>query len=207
MTGDGKHSAHQNDDFGLHSWVYHIILFGSHRKIMAFWGRHSEVLPTVFYLVERILTWPWWQSYVLFWYENRVVANSRFSGTIKSGNNTIPSCFFWIYQMNYGNPRASYNLIAVPSPFMGHSVDITWCSTWPPNSVAVTAASTSIPIFHFRRLAWFLFVNREILAWGTGVGKCTVLGILNITFKYLLQSISSIVWWCSIRTCTSPEGQ
>ena len=38
----------------------------------------------------------------------------------------------------------------------------------------------------------------------TGVGKCPVLGILNITFKYLLVIISPIVGWCSIRTFTNP---
>ena len=38
----------------------------------------------------------------------------------------------------------------------------------------------------------------------SGVGKCPVLGILNITFKYLLVIISPIVGWCSIRTFTNP---
>ena len=38
----------------------------------------------------------------------------------------------------------------------------------------------------------------------TGVGKCPFLGILNITFKYLLEFISPIVGWCSIGTFTNP---
>ena len=38
----------------------------------------------------------------------------------------------------------------------------------------------------------------------TGVGKCPFLGNLNITFKYLLDIISPIVGWCSIRTFTNP---
>ena len=38
----------------------------------------------------------------------------------------------------------------------------------------------------------------------TGVGKCPFLGILNITFKYLLEIISPIVGWCSIGTFTNP---
>ena len=37
-----------------------------------------------------------------------------------------------------------------------------------------------------------------------GLGKCPFLGILNITFKYLLVIISPIVGWCSIRTFTNP---
>ena len=38
----------------------------------------------------------------------------------------------------------------------------------------------------------------------TGVCKCPFLGILNITFKYLLDIISPIVGWCSIWTFTNP---
>ena len=38
----------------------------------------------------------------------------------------------------------------------------------------------------------------------SGVGKCPSLGILNITFKYLLEIISPIVGWCSIGTFTNP---
>ena len=38
----------------------------------------------------------------------------------------------------------------------------------------------------------------------TGVGKCPFLGILNITFKYLLEIISPMVGWCSIGTFTNP---
>ena len=38
----------------------------------------------------------------------------------------------------------------------------------------------------------------------TGVGKCPSLGILNITFKYLLETISPIFGWCSIGTFTNP---
>ena len=37
-----------------------------------------------------------------------------------------------------------------------------------------------------------------------GVGKCPFLGILNITFKYLLEIISPILGWCSIGTFTNP---
>ena len=36
-----------------------------------------------------------------------------------------------------------------------------------------------------------------------GLGKCVLLGILTITFKCLLGSISQIVGWCSIRTPTA----
>ena len=38
----------------------------------------------------------------------------------------------------------------------------------------------------------------------SGVGKCPFLGILNITFKYLLEIISPILGWCSIGTFTNP---
>ena len=38
----------------------------------------------------------------------------------------------------------------------------------------------------------------------TWVGKCPFLGILNITFKYLLEIISPILGWCSIGTFTNP---
>ena len=37
-----------------------------------------------------------------------------------------------------------------------------------------------------------------------GVGKCSFLGILNITFKYLLEIISPTLGWCSIGTFTNP---
>ena len=38
----------------------------------------------------------------------------------------------------------------------------------------------------------------------TGVSKCPLLGILNITFKYLLDIISPILGWCWIGTFTNP---
>ena len=38
----------------------------------------------------------------------------------------------------------------------------------------------------------------------SGVGKCPFLGILNITFKYLLEIISPILGWCSIGIFTNP---
>ena len=38
----------------------------------------------------------------------------------------------------------------------------------------------------------------------TGVGKCPFLGILNITFKYMLAIISPKVGWCSIGTFANP---
>ena len=37
-----------------------------------------------------------------------------------------------------------------------------------------------------------------------GVGKCPILGILDITFKYLLEIISPILGWCSIGTFNDP---
>ena len=42
--------------------------------------------------------------------------------------------------------------------------------------------------------------------WGRcpGVGKCPILGILDITFKYLLEIISPILGWCSIGTFNDP---
>ena len=46
---------------------------------------------------------------------------------------------------------------------------------------------------------------RQVLVFlTTGVGKCPFFGILNITFKYLLDIISPIVGWCSIGTFTNP---
>ena len=40
--------------------------------------------------------------------------------------------------------------------------------------------------------------------WWAGVGKCPILGILDITFKYLLEIISPILGWCSIGTFNDP---
>ena len=42
-----------------------------------------------------------------------------------------------------------------------------------------------------------VMVNDGSWWWIAGVGKCPILGILNITFKYLLEIISPIFGWCS----------
>ena len=70
-----------------------------------------------------------------------------------------------------------------PSPSTGSShaerwTAIGWFSTWP---------NYTSNYGHFTR-----------------VGKCPFLGILNITFNYLLEIISPIVGWCSIGTFTNP---
>ena len=46
-------------------------------------------------------------------------------------------------------------------------------------------------------LIWLLY------GW-SGVGKCPFLGILNITFKYLLEFIFSIIGWCETWTSIPP---
>ena len=47
----------------------------------------------------------------------------------------------------------------------------------------------------------FSLKHRSLTA---GVVKCPILGILDITFKYLLEIISPILGWCSIGTFNDP---
>ena len=44
----------------------------------------------------------------------------------------------------------------------------------------------------------------KVILCSSGVGKCPILGILDITFKYLLEIISPILGWCSIGTFNDP---
>ena len=56
-----------------------------------------------------------------------------------------------------------------------------------------------ILVHHVHRPPWHQF---GIEAYSSGFGKCPIWGILNVTFKYLLEIISPIFGWCSIRTFT-----
>ena len=42
------------------------------------------------------------------------------------------------------------------------------------------------------------------ISWDFRLGKCPILGMLTITFKYSLEIISQIFGWCSSRTFTNP---
>ena len=50
----------------------------------------------------------------------------------------------------------------------------------------------ALPSYKMVMFHSFLYVYQKV-AVNTGVGKCLFLGILNITFKYLLEFISPIV--------------
>ena len=70
-----------------------------------------------------------------------------------------------------------------------------------PAATVVLSSPLTAPSCHFTHIAkqqgWTIKSSL------TGLGKCPFLGILNITFKYLLDIISPVVGWCSIRTFTN----
>ena len=79
-----------------------------------------------------------------------------------------------------------------------------WSIFHPRKSQALrTSSARNLTISLLNSPWWVCLKNRASQIW-TGVGKCPFLGILKITFKYMLEIISPIVGWCSIGTFTNP---
>ena len=70
-------------------------------------------------------------------------------------------------------------------PWTSYFGGLSW-NKHPFDQIFPTIHIDSPAVFHFSR--YFPDIS--------GVGKCPFLGILNITFKYLLDIISPIVGWC-----------
>ena len=101
-------------------------------------------------------------------------------------------CVIYIYII-YGNPKQMEESFTTIFGSEFHGRMLKRCSP----SCAAWVFRTSL------RLGGFCKVTNNTIA---GLGKCPILGILNITnfFKYLFEIISPIFGWCSTRTFTNP---